>query len=132
MNQMFSTTRAPKAIGPYSQAIRVSHPEAMLFVSGQLGMCPETGVMQDESIDTETVQALSNLRAIIEDAGFTLDDVVRTTVFLADMGDFARVNDLYSRVFSAVLPARAAFSVKTLPRNARVEIDAFVVRSRKE
>ncbi len=131
MNRMFSTTRAPKAIGPYSQAVRVTDPEAMLFVSGQLGMCPKTGVLQDESIETETLQALSNLKAIIEDAGFTLEDVVRTTVFLADMGDFARVNDLYSSVFTSILPARAAFSVKMLPKHARVEIDAFVVRSRR-
>lgn len=131
MHHKVKTEKAPGAIGPYSQAIKVVDPESMLFVSGQVGLDPTTGQMVQGGLEAETRQVLANLKAIVEASGFSIGDVARTTIYLTDMADFATVNDLYSGLFSEVLPARATFAVKGLPKNALVEIDAVCVRARR-
>ena len=121
MNQIIHTDKAPAAIGPYSQAVKAGN---MLFVSGQIPIDPATGVFAGEDITTQTRQSLNNLKAILEAAGYSCADVVKTTVLLADMGDFAAMNAVYAEFFPDNCPARAAFAVKTLPRGALVEIEA--------
>ena len=117
-----ATDRAPAAIGPYSQAVRVGD---LVFTSGQIGLDPATGELVKGGIQNETVQVLDNLTAVLEAAGAGWRDVVRTTIFLADLGDFALVNKLYGeRVGVGVLPARSTVQVARLPRGAAVEIDA--------
>ena len=119
---VIATQEAPAAIGPYSQAIRVGD---TLFASGQIGLDPATGELVKGGVQTETVQVLENLTAVLEAAGAGWRDVVRTTIFLADLGDFALVNKLYGeRVGVGVLPARSTVQVARLPRGAAVEIDA--------
>lgn len=113
--------RAPKAIGPYSMAIQSG---AYLFTSGQLGLEPETGLLVEGGIEAETRQALSNLKAILEAAGASLADVVKTTVFLRSMEDFAAMNSVYAEFFPANPPARSAVAVAALPKSAMVEIEA--------
>jgi 2-iminobutanoate/2-iminopropanoate deaminase len=120
MKQIISTKDAPAAIGPYSQAIRIGN---LVFLSGQLGIDPETGNFAAASVDGQAVQVFKNIRAVLTEAGLTLDNVVKTTVFLADISDFATVNEVYARHFSEPYPARSAFAVKTLPKNALVEIE---------
>lgn len=122
MNQIIHTDKAPAAIGPYSQAVKTGN---LLFVSGQIPIDPATGVFAGEDIATQTRQSLTNLKAIVEEAGYTLADVVKTTVLLADMGDFAAMNAVYAEFFPENCPARAAFAVKDLPRGALVEIEAI-------
>ena len=122
MNQIIHTEKAPAAIGPYSQAVKTGN---LLFVSGQIPIDPATGVFAGEDIATQTRQSLTNLKAIVEEAGYTLADVVKTTVLLADMGDFAAMNAVYAEFFPENCPARAAFAVKDLPRGALVEIEAI-------
>lgn len=122
MNQPIHTPQAPAAIGPYSQAIRAGD---LLFVSGQIPLDPATGAFPGEDIATQTRQSLRNLQAILEAAGYSCADVVKTTVLLADMADFAAMNQVYAEFFPENPPARAAFAVKTLPKNARVEIEAI-------
>ena len=118
-----ATDRAPAAIGPYSQAVRVGD---LVFTSGQIGLDPATGELVKGGIQNETVQVLDNLTAVLEAAGAGWRDVVRTTIFLADLGDFALVNKLYGeRVGVGVLPARSTVQVARLPRGAAVEIDAI-------
>jgi 2-iminobutanoate/2-iminopropanoate deaminase len=124
MKKAISTTAAPGAIGPYSQAIEVGN---MLFASGQIPINPATGNIP-EGITAQTTQALANVRAILDAAGLTLDNVVKTTVFLADMGDFAAMNEVYAAAFSAPYPARSAVAVKTLPKNVLVEVEVLAVR----
>lgn len=115
------TDRAPQAIGPYSQAVRVGD---MLFTSGQIALDPATGEMVAGGIEAETKQVLANLTAVLEAAGATWSDVVKTTIFLADLGDFAIVNKLYGeRVAGGVMPARSTVQVAKLPRGGAVEID---------
>lgn len=121
MKQIIHTPNAPAAIGPYSQAVRAGD---LLFISGQLPIDPATGAFAGEDVATQTRQSLANLKAILEGAGFTCADVVKTTVLLADMGDFAAMNQVYAEFFPESCPARAAFAVKTLPKNALVEIEA--------
>jgi 2-iminobutanoate/2-iminopropanoate deaminase len=116
-----SSADAPKAIGPYSQGIRVG---TLLFLSGQVGLDPATGQMVDGDVATQTGRVMENLAAVLKSAGLSLADVVRTTIYLADMNDFARVNDVYGSYFSEPYPARATVQVARLPRDARVEIDA--------
>lgn len=116
-----STDGAPGAIGPYSQAISV---DGWVFCSGQLPMNPETKQLVEGDIGAQTDQALKNLTAILEAAGGSLSSVVKTTVYLADMGDFGGMNEVYAKHFGDHRPARAAFAVKTLPLNANVEIEA--------
>lgn len=125
MNKPIHTENAPAAIGPYSQAIQAGN---MLFVSGQLPVDPATGAFAGEDITAQTRQSLTNVKNILEEAGFTTADVVKTTVLLANMGDFAAMNAVYAEFFSAPFPARAAFAVKDLPKAALVEIEAIAVK----
>jgi 2-iminobutanoate/2-iminopropanoate deaminase len=120
MRQAVSSDSAPKAIGPYSQAIRAG---SLLFVSGQIPLDPATGAMIDGDIAAQTRRVFANLQAILEAAGASFDDVVRTTVYLADMNDFATVNEIYGTYFSSPAPARATVQAARLPKDARVEID---------
>ena len=120
MRQAVSSDSAPKAIGPYSQAIRAG---SLLFVSGQIPLDPATGAMIDGDIAAQTRRVFANLQAILEAAGASFDHVVRTTVYLADMNDFATVNEIYGTYFSSPAPARATVQAARLPKDARVEID---------
>lgn len=125
MNKPVSTASAPAAIGPYSQAVVTAN---MLFVSGQLPIDPATGNFAEGGIKELTTQSLKNLFAIVAEAGFQPSDIVKTTVFLADMADFAEMNEVYALFFSAPFPARSAVAVKTLPKGARVEIECIAAR----
>ena len=120
MRQAVSTPAAPKAIGPYSQAVRAG---SLLFVSGQIPLDPETGNLVTGEIAAQTHRVFQNLGAILDAAGASFDHVVRTTVYLADMNDFAAMNAVYETYFSAPGPARATVQAARLPRDARVEID---------
>lgn len=121
MNTPIHTPKAPAAIGPYSQAVQAGN---MLFVSGQIPIDPATGAFAGEDIVTQTRQSLTNICNILEAAGYTLNDVVKTTVLLADIADFGAMNEVYAQFFTENKPARAAFAVKDLPRGALVEIEA--------
>ena len=112
MKQQISTAAAPAAIGPYSQAIEAN---GIVFVSGQLPIDPATGAFAEGGIKELTRQSLTNMKAILAEAGLTMDNVVKTTVFLADMADFAEMNEVYASFFQGVCPARSAVAVKTLP-----------------
>ena len=116
-----STTKAPGAIGPYSQAIQAGN---MVFTSGLLPINPQTGAFPEGGIKEQTRQSLLNVKAILEGAGLTMANVVKTTVFLADMNDFADMNSVYAEFFTEPYPARSAVAVKTLPMGALVEIEA--------
>ena len=126
MKKVIATKNAPAAIGPYSQAIQVGN---MLFASGLLGLIPETGEFPEGGVKAQTEQSFKNVKGILEAAGYTIDDVVKTTVFLADMGDFAAMNEVYASQFNADFPARSAVAVKTLPKNALVEIEIVAVKA---
>lgn len=115
-----NTEKAPKAIGPYSQAIQVGN---LVYTSGQLPIDPTTGAFPEGGIKEQTRQSLCNIQAILEEAGLTMSNVVKTTVFLADMNDFADMNAIYAEFFTQPYPARSAVAVKTLPKNALVEIE---------
>ena len=115
-----NTEKAPKAIGPYSQAIQVGN---LIYTSGQLPINPTTGAFPEGGIKEQTRQSLRNIQAILEEAGLTMSNVVKTTVFLADMNDFADMNAVYAEFFTQPYPARSAVAVKTLPKNALVEIE---------
>ena len=117
---------APAAIGPYSQAIDSG--AGLVFVSGQLPIDPATGTFPEGGIREQTRQSLLNARAILEAAGLGLGNVVKTTVFLADMGDFAAMNEVYAQFFAAPYPARSAVAVKTLPKGALVEVECIAAR----
>lgn len=119
-----STDKAPAAIGPYSQAVRAGN---MLFLSGQIPLDPRTGQMVSGAIAEQTERVLDNLAAVLAEAGASFSNVVRTTIFLVDLADFAVVNEHYGKRFSGVFPARATVQVAALPRGARVEIDAIAV-----
>jgi len=121
-----TTSSAPAAIGPYSQAVRVPAGD-MIFCSGQIGLDPSSGDMVEGGVEAQARCALENLRAVLGAAGARFEDVVRTTVFLADMGDFARVNAIYEQYFEGVAPARAAVQAAALPKGALFEIDAIAV-----
>ena len=125
MNAIHSDN-APAAIGPYSQAIDSG--AGLVFVSGQLPIDPATGAFLEGGIKEQTRQSLSNAKAILEAAGLGLVSVVKTTVFLADMGDFAAMNEVYAQFFSAPFPARSAVAVKTLPKGALVEIECIAAK----
>lgn len=122
--KQIATTAAPGAIGPYSQAIEVN---GFVYASGQLPIDPATGAFP-EGVAAQTRQSLTNAKAILEAAGTDLCHVVKTTVFLADMGDFAAMNEVYAEFFQAPFPARSAVAVKTLPKNALVEIECIAVK----
>ena len=120
MKKVISTTKAPSAIGPYSQAIQVGN---LLYTSGQIPIDPATGVFVEGGIKEQIRQSLLNVKAILEEAGLTMGDVVKTTVFMADMADFADMNAVYAEFFTEPYPARSAVAVKTLPKGALVEIE---------
>ncbi len=117
---IISTGNAPAAIGAYSQAVMAG---GVLYTSGQLGLVPATGSLAGDDIKSQSEQALLNLKAIVLAAGFTMDDVVKTTVFLSDIAQFSEFNDVYSSFFSQNPPARSCVAVKALPKNALVEIE---------
>jgi 2-iminobutanoate/2-iminopropanoate deaminase len=122
MREAVSTSAAPAAIGPYSQAIRAG---SLLFVSGQIPLDPATGVMVEGDITVQTHRVFRNLAGILEAAGSSFDHVLRTTVYLADMNDFAAMNDVYSGYFTSPAPARSTVQAARLPKDARVEIDVI-------
>ena len=118
------TSKAPAAIGPYSQGIDIGN---LVFTSGQLPLNMETGEMETE-IKAATKASLSNVKAILAEAGLTMDNVIKTTVFISDMNNFAAMNEVYATRFSGSFPARSAFAVKALPKNALVEIEVIAVK----
>jgi 2-iminobutanoate/2-iminopropanoate deaminase len=122
MKHSFSSDNAPKAIGPYSQAVRVGD---LLFLSGQVPLDPTTGQLIEGDISAQTRRVMDNLDAVLRSAGLSFADVARTTIFLADMNDFAKVNEVYGSYFTEPFPARATVQVARLPKDARVEIDAI-------
>ncbi len=122
MKTVISTTNAPAAIGPYSQAIRVGN---IIFTSGQIPIDPATGSFVEGGIKEQTRQSLLNVKAILDEAGTTMDHVIKTTVFMADMNDFAEMNSVYAEFFNTPYPARSAVAVKTLPKGALVEIEVI-------
>ena len=120
-----TTKKAPGAIGPYSQAIEVGN---MVYTSGQIPIDPATGVFVDGGIKEQTRQSLLNVKAILEEVGLTMAHVVKTTVFMADMADFADMNGVYAEFFTAPFPARSAVAVKSLPKGALVEIEVVAAK----
>ncbi len=120
--QAITSPKAPQAIGPYSAALRAGQ---LLFVSGQVPLDPDTGMMIDGDIGTQTRRVLQNIGALLESAGLSLQHVVRTTVFLADMNDFAPMNEMYRTFFAEPYPARSTVQAARLPRDARIEIDVI-------
>ncbi len=124
MKKQIATTAAPAAIGPYSQAIDLGN---MVFISGQIPVNPATGEVP-EGIAAQTAQSIANIKAILAEAGLTIDNVVKTTVFLADMSLFVPMNEVYGQVFTAPFPARSAVAVRELPKQVLVEIEVIAVR----
>ena len=120
------TEKAPAAIGPYSQAIDSGC--GLVFVSGQLPIDPATGAFPEGGVEAQTRQSLTNAQAILESAGLGLQNVVKTTVFLADMADFAAMNEVYAQFFAAPFPARSAVAVKSVPKGALVEIECIAAK----
>ena len=125
MKNVLSTYEAPQAIGPYSQAIEIDN---LLFISGQLGLEPKSGKMVEGGIEAQTEQAMQNLSAILKEAGLAFPNIVKTTIFLADMNDFAKVNEIYASHFVGDYPARSAIQVAALPKGGLVEIEAIAVK----
>jgi len=136
MKKIVSTNNAPAAIGPYSQAVKVNN---MLFLSGQLGIDPITNSFVEGGVKEQALQVFKNIRAILQEAGFEMNDVVKATVFLANMADFAIVNEVYAAEFdrdqlqtnasNGGFPARSAVAVQTLPKNGLVEIEAIAIKN---
>ncbi len=124
MKETISTENAPSAIGPYSQAVKVGN---FVFCSGQIPIDPATGEFVSEEVTEQTRQVLKNLSAVLEAAGSSLANVVKTTVFLVDMKDFAQMNEVYAEFFSENKPARATVQAARLPRDTRVEIDCIAI-----
>ena len=124
MKETISTEKAPGAIGPYSQAVKAGN---MVFCSGQIPIDPTTGEFVSNNVAEQTHQVLINLSAVLEAAGTSLNNVVKTTVFLADMNDFTAMNEIYAEFFSDNKPARATVQAARLPRDARVEIDCIAI-----
>jgi 2-iminobutanoate/2-iminopropanoate deaminase len=125
--QIVETNKGPAAIGPYSVGVIAG---SLVFVSGQLGLDPASGALVPGGIEAETRQAFANLKAILESVHSSLDSIVKTTVFLKDMGDFARMNAVYAEFFNGNFPARSAVQVAALPKNAQVEIEAIALNKR--
>lgn len=125
MAEIISTKNAPNAVGPYSQAIKVGN---MLFCSGQISINPQTNELELADIKQQTKRVLTNLKAVIEGAGFTMEQVVKTTVYLTDIKDFQGMNEVYAEFFSKGKPARATVAVASLPKGAKVEIDAIAFK----
>lgn len=126
MNKVLATANAPAAIGPYSQGIQAG---SMVFVSGQLPIIPATGALCDGTIAEQTRQSMNNIAAILKEAGCTLADVVKTTIFLKDLANFGEVNAAYAEFFPENAPARASVQVAKLPKDADLEIEAIAVKA---
>lgn len=122
MKKIISTVAAPAAIGPYSQAVEKN---GFLFTSGQIPIDPATGSIVDGGIKEQTEQVFKNIKALLDEAGYGFEDVLKTTVFLADMNDFSAMNEVYATKFDGTFPARSAVAVKTLPKNVLVEIETI-------
>lgn len=125
MKKVIATNNAPAAIGPYSQAIEVN---GFLYISGQIPVDPSTGEFVPGGIKEQTAQSFRNIKAILAEAGLTIDNVVKTTVLLADIADFAAMNEVYATQFEGAFPARSAFAAKALPKGALVEIEVISAR----
>ncbi|NSW93876.1 MAG: RidA family protein [Bacteroidales bacterium] len=125
MKRIIRTSKAPSAIGPYSQAVEANN---TLYVSGQLGVDPSTGKLVDGGIKAQTEQALRNIMAILNEAGYSLVEVVKSTCYLTDMANFSAMNEVYSRFYFENQPARAAFAVKELPLGALIEIETVAAK----
>lgn len=123
--KVINTNKAPKAIGPYSQAIEAN---GLVITSGQLPIDPATGEFAPGGIKEQTRQSLTNAKAILEEAGISMANVIKTTVFLSDMNNFAAMNEVYAEFFSEPFPARSAIAVKTLPKNALVEVECIAAK----
>jgi 2-iminobutanoate/2-iminopropanoate deaminase len=124
MREPIQTERAPKAIGPYSQAIKAN---GFIFASGQIPLDPETMQIVEGGIREQTERVMSNLKAVLEAAGSSFERVVKTTVYLSDLGDFAEMNETYGRFFGEAPPARSTVEVRRLPRDVRIEIDVIAL-----
>ena len=120
-----ASENAPKAVGPYSQAISAGD---LIFISGQLPLDPKTGAFPSEDIKELAKQSMENVKAILTQAGSSMDKVVKTTIYLKDLGDFAAVNEVYASYFNGVFPARSCFEVAALPKGAKLEIEAIAVK----
>ncbi|UOR28392.1 RidA family protein [Helicobacter pylori] len=125
MKEVIHSTLAPKAIGPYSQAIATND---LVFVSGQLGIDASTGEFKGADIHSQTTQSMENIKAILKEAGLGMDSVVKTTILLKSLDDFAVVNEIYGNYFKEPYPARATFQVAKLPKDALVEIEAIAIK----
>ena len=125
MKKIINTESAPKAIGPYSQAVETN---GMLFISGQIPLDPATGKFAEGGIKEQTEQVFKNIEAILTAAGYSFDDVVKSTCLLADISDFASMNEVYSRFYTKDFPARAAYAVKDLPMGALIEIETIAAK----
>lgn len=125
MKKIISTENAPKAIGPYSQAVEAN---GMLFISGQLAIDPATAKLVEGGVKEQTEQVFKNIHAILTASGYTFDNVVKSTCLLADIKDFASMNEIYSRYYTKDFPARAAYAVKDLPLGALIEIETIAVK----
>lgn len=125
MKQVISTKAAPAAIGPYSQAIQVGN---FVYTSGQIPIDPATGAFAEGGIKEQTRQSLTNVQAILREAGLDMSNIIKTTVFMADMNDFADMNSVYAEFFAEPYPARSAVAVKTLPKGALVEIEVIAAK----
>lgn len=125
MKEIISTSNAPAAIGPYSQAVAAN---GFVFTSGQLGIVPQTGELAGDGVEAQAKQAFENLKAVLEEAGTSLEKVLKTTCFLSDMADFVAFNKVYESYITSDFPARSCFAVKTLPKNAACEIEAIAIK----
>ncbi len=125
MKKIINTSKAPKAIGPYSQAVEAN---GMLFISGQVPINPETGKIVEGGITKQTEQVMQNIKAILTKAGYTFDDVIKSTCLLSDMANFGAMNEVYANYYPENPPARAAFAVKELPLSVMIEIETIAVK----
>lgn len=126
MREIVTSPRAPKPAGPYSPGVRAN---GMVFLSGQIGIDPQTGKLVEGGIQAETARVLENLKTVLEGADLTLDDVVKTTVFLKDLADFGQMNEIYAKYFGANPPARSTIQAARMPRDCSIEIEAIAVSS---
>jgi len=125
MKKIIYTSKAPNAVGPYSQAVEAN---GMLFISGQIPINPETGKVVEENITLQTEQVMKNIAALLEEAGYTFTDVIKSTCLLSDMANFAAMNAVYGKYYPEKPPARAAFAVKELPLGVMVEIETIAIK----